>query len=110
MTDDAASDMVPLSSVIDANKVNFVDQQVPSDLAAVIRRQKLPFKTKAQIANDPNHTHASKAATQLAEDRAIWMLVGMFVGFKAEAEGYTDCPPMTKTDYEILTSRAFGEI
>lgn len=96
--------------VIDADKVNFVDQLVPSDLGAVLRRQKAPFKTKAQIANDPNHTHASKAITQLADDRAIWKLAALFIGIKADADGYTDCPPMTKTDYEILTDRTAGEI
>lgn len=99
-----------LSDVINFDEVNCVDQLVPSDLAAILRRQKAPFETKAQIANNPNHTHAPNAATQLADDRGIWSLTALFIGIKADADGCTDCPPMTKTPYEMLTSKSAGDI
>jgi hypothetical protein len=103
--------MVWLSgNVYDPSKVNFVDQQVPLQLAQTIRAQKKPPLTKSQIANDPTHAHYAKAASQLSDEAAIYLLTGMLLGFKADADGDTNYPPMQHTEFELLTQSTAGSI
>lgn len=94
----------------DPDTVNFVNQQVPRDLAAIMKRQKQPPLTKPEIANDPTHAHSAKAASQLADESSVWTMVAFFLNMKAHAQGYTEFPKMQHDDFELMSVQTAGKI
>lgn len=102
--------MVWLSSVYDPTTVNFVNQQIPRDLAALLRAQKIVPLRKSEIADDPAHAHCTKAASQLTDEASVWTLVAWFLRVFGVAEGHEDFPLLQHSDYEILSSETTGKI
>lgn len=99
-----------LSSVYDPATTNFVNQEIPRELAVLLRTQKIVPLRKSEIAKDPAHAHHAKAASQLTDESSVWMLVAFFLRVRASAEGYTDFPELRHTDYEVIMNDFAGKI
>lgn len=106
----SVSDMEWLSNVYDPKVHNFVDQQVPRELAAVMRLQTEPLLTKPEIANDPNHAHCAKAASQLTDESSVWLVVAQSFRVLAAAQGYEDFPLLQHDPFEMSTMTTAGKI
>lgn len=94
-----------LSSVYDPASVNFVNQQVPRELAALLQAQKIVPLRKSEIADDPSHAHCTKAASQLTDEASVWTMVAWFLRVHAAADGHDDFPQLQHSDYEILSGK-----
>ncbi len=97
--------MVWLSSVYDPTTLNFVNQQVPRELGALLRTQNIVPLRKSEIAADPTHAHCTKAASQLTDEASVWMLSAFFLRVFAVAEGHDDFPLLQHTDFELLSGK-----
>lgn len=70
-----------------------------------MRHVKTPLLRKSEIADDPKHAHSAKAASQLTDEAAVYLVAAFHFTVKFASEGRTDAPELRYDDLEVLTTQ-----